>query len=48
MTISIPGVGKVMATASQPIEGRTCPSISYQVNSDIGMLCLRIDWYTLS
>ena len=48
MTISIPGVGKVMATASQPIEGRTCPSISYQENSDIGMLCLRIDWYTLS
>jgi hypothetical protein len=48
MTISIPGVGKVMATASQPIEGRNCPSISYQVNSDIGMLCLRIDWYTLS
>ncbi|HEY6882821.1 MAG TPA: hypothetical protein VI278_02160 [Nitrososphaeraceae archaeon] len=48
MTISIPGVGKVMATASPPIEGRTCPSISYQVNSDIGMLCLRIDWYTLS
>jgi hypothetical protein len=48
MTISIPGVGKVMATASQPIEGRTCPSISYQVNSDIGMLCLRIDWHTLS
>jgi hypothetical protein len=48
MTISIPGVGTVMAAASQPIEGRTCPSISYQVNSDIGMLCLRIDWYTLS
>ena len=48
MTISIPGVGKVMATASQPIEGRTCPSISYQVISDIGILCLRIDWHTLS
>ncbi|HEY5631227.1 MAG TPA: hypothetical protein VIR31_03800 [Nitrososphaeraceae archaeon] len=48
MTVSIPGVGKIMATASQPLSGETCNSRSYPVNSNIGPLCLTFDWSTLS
>ena len=48
MTVSVPGVGKIMATASQPLSGETCNSRSYSVNSNIGPLCLTFDWSTLS
>jgi hypothetical protein len=41
MTVSVPGVGKIMATASQPLSGETCNSRSYPVNSNIGPLYLK-------
>ena len=48
MNVSVPGVGKIMATASQPLSGETCNSRSYPVNSNIGPLCFTFDWSTLS
>lgn len=45
-TLSIPGVGKAMAMATQP--SGSCPSRSYPVSSNIGLVCLTIDWSTLT
>jgi len=41
MTAYVPGVGKIMATASQPLSDETCNSRSYPVNSNIGPLYLK-------
>lgn len=46
-TVSIPGVGKVVATISQPLARGNCYNKSYQTSSRIGLPCLRIDWSTL-
>jgi hypothetical protein len=48
MNVTVPGVGKIMATTSQPLSGETCNSRSYPVNSNMGPLCLTFDWSTLS
>jgi hypothetical protein len=47
-TAYVPGVGKIMATATQSLSGGTCNSRSYPVNSNIGPICLTFDWSTLS
>ena len=47
-TAYVPGVGKIMATATQSLSGGTCNSRSYPVNSNFGPICLTFDWSTLS